>query len=88
MAGKRNEALAVLRELEERYAKQQADGRDIAVFYAGLGEKDQAFAWLEKDFQAHDSSLADIGLETALDSLRDDSRFKDLTRRMGIPVLE
>jgi serine/threonine-protein kinase len=88
MAGKRNEALAVVRELEERYAKQQADGRDIAVVYAGLGEKDQAFAWLEKDFQARGSSLADIRLETAFDSLRDDSRYKDLARRIGLPELK
>ncbi|HEX4900029.1 MAG TPA: hypothetical protein VFV61_05815, partial [Pyrinomonadaceae bacterium] len=62
-----------------------ADGRDIAEVYAGLGEKDQVFAWLEKDFQRHDHSMAQLRLEAGLDLVRDDPRFKDLMRRMGLP---
>jgi serine/threonine-protein kinase len=85
MTGNRKEALAIVKELEERYPKQQADGRDIAEVYAGLGEKDQVFAWLEKDFQRHDHSMAQLRLEAGLDLVRDDPRFKDLMRRMGLP---
>ena len=85
MSGNRKEALAIVKELEERYPKQQADGRDIAEVYAGLGEKDQVFAWLEKDFQRHDHSMAQLRLEAGLDLVRDDPRFKDLMRRMGLP---
>jgi eukaryotic-like serine/threonine-protein kinase len=84
VSGNRKEALAIVKELEERYPKQQADGRDIAEVYAGLGEKDQVFAWLEKDFQRHDHSLAQLRLEASFDFLRDDPRFKDLLRRMGL----
>src|SRR6266567_1015477 len=58
ISGGRAEALAVLRELEGKYEKHEAIGQDLAAVYAGLGEKDQAFAWLEKDFQARSGLLA------------------------------
>jgi hypothetical protein len=53
--------------------------------HAGLGEKDQAFAWLEKDFQAHSGVLPDIRWEPPFEPLRSDPRFEDLQRRMGLP---
>jgi tetratricopeptide (TPR) repeat protein len=55
--GKRAEALRVLKELEGRYDKHEAIGQDFAAVYAGLGGKDQAFAWLEKDFQSRSGLL-------------------------------
>jgi serine/threonine-protein kinase len=82
--GKQTEAQAVIKELQERYSKQQADGRDIAVVYAGLDDKDQAFAWLEKAFQYHSHFLAALRLEPLLDSLRNDPRWSDLQRRVGM----
>jgi serine/threonine-protein kinase len=80
--GQRNEAQSVIKELEDRHAKQQADGRDLAVVYSGLGDKDQAFAWLEKAFQYHSLFLSGLRLEPALESLRDDPRWDDLQRRV------
>ncbi|HKA22100.1 MAG TPA: protein kinase [Blastocatellia bacterium] len=80
--GQKNEAQSVIKELEDRHAKEQADGRDLAVAYSGLGDKDHAFAWLEKAFQYHSSSLSALRLEPALDSLRDDPRWDDLQRRV------
>jgi hypothetical protein len=53
--------------------------------YAGLGEKDQAFAWLEKDFQARSGLLAWIRWAIPFDSLHSDPRSADVLRRMGIP---
>jgi hypothetical protein len=52
--------------------------------YAGLGEKDKAFAWLEKAFQTKE----DLGLirwRIFYESLRDDPRYKDLLNRMNLP---
>jgi len=83
--GKQSEAQAVIKELEERYSKQQADGRDIAVIYVGLNDKDQAFARLEKAFQYHSHFLAGLRLEPLLDPLRSDPRWSDLQRRVGLP---
>jgi hypothetical protein len=53
--------------------------------YAGLGDKDKAFEWLEKDFQSRNGDLAYIRWEIPYESLRDDPRYKDLLKRMGLP---
>jgi len=50
----------------------------------GLGEKDQAFAWLEKDFQRHGAVLPSVAYWSWFDSLRDDARYADLLQRMGL----
>ena len=57
IAEQRDEARAILKELEEKYAKHEALGQFLAAVYASLGEKDQAFAWLEKDFQSRSGIL-------------------------------
>jgi hypothetical protein len=83
--GNRSEALAIARELEAKFARGEADGRDVAVVYSGLGENDKVFAWLEKDFQSRSSSLVELRSEVPFIPLRNDPRFKDLLRRMGLP---
>jgi Flp pilus assembly protein TadD len=85
---KRGEATAVIEELQKRYAQRQANGYDIARVYVGLGEKDQAFAWLEKDFQSRNATMPGFSYLPPLDSLRGDPRFKDLARRIGLPELK
>jgi tetratricopeptide (TPR) repeat protein len=84
-AGKRDEALAVAKELEQKYAAKEIDGVRIASVYIGLGDKDKAFEWLEKDFQARRPTLMEMRLELEFRSVRDDPRYKDLLRRMGLP---
>ena len=84
LAGKRAEALAIIKELEERYARGQGTGSQLATVYAGLGDKDHAFAWLEKDFQQHTSGLVWVVWWMPYDDLRSDSRYTDLVRRMGL----
>ena len=82
--GRRSEALTVVKELQEKYSKREASGNDIARVYLGLGEKEQAFAWLEKDFRSRDSTIAFWLYQVPLISLREDPRFKDLVARMGM----
>jgi len=84
LSGQRAEALEVLKELEGKYQRHEAVGRDVGAVYAGLGDKDQAFAWLEKDFQTRSGLLMRIRWEFAFESLRSDPRFADLLRRMGL----
>lgn len=83
--GKRAEAIAIIKEMEEKYAQKEAIGQYIAFVYAGLSDKDKAFEWLEKDFQNRDGKLAESRWEVELESLRDDARFKDLLKRMNLP---
>jgi len=82
--GKVAEAEVVIKELQERYNNQQADGRDLAVVYAGLDDKNQAFAWLEKAFAAHSNFLAILRLEPSLDPLKSDPHWLELLRRVGV----
>ena len=83
--GKRAESIAVIKELEDKYARKEANGQYIAFVYSGLGEKDKAFEWLEKDFQARNGKLQEIRWQIPFESLRDDPRFKDLLKRMNLP---
>jgi len=85
VTGRRAEALAILKELEAKYERHEVLGQDLAAIYAGLGDKDQAFAWIEKDFQAHSGLLARTRWQLPFESLRSDARFADLLRRMGLP---
>jgi serine/threonine protein kinase/Tfp pilus assembly protein PilF len=84
IAGRRNEALSILRELEEKYARHEAAETDVATIYVGLGDKDQAFVWLEKGFQAHSGVLPYIGGYLQWETLRTDPRYADLMQRMGL----
>ena len=82
--GRRSEAEAVIKELEKRYADRLADGRDLAVVYAGLDDKDKAFAWLQKAFADHSVFLGFLKLEPMLEPLRSDARWNELERRVGV----
>lgn len=86
-AGQQVQARNVLRDLTEQSERvhTQELWTGIAQVYAALGEKDQAFAWLEKDFQHRDGGLTLIKVTPFLDSLHQDPRFTDLVRRIGLP---
>jgi serine/threonine-protein kinase len=56
-----------------------------AEVYAWRGEKDEAFAWLERGFVHHDPGLADLKFDPLLANVRDDPRFAALVRKMGLP---
>lgn len=57
----------------------------IAELYVRLGEKNQAFHWLEKAYQERRHNMALIKTEPMLDSLHSDPRFSDLLRRLSLP---
>jgi len=84
VTGRRAEALTILKELEEKYTQGKSSAQFLAGVYAGLGEKDQAFAWLEKDFQQRSGQLPTIAWRLHFDGLRGDPRYHDLLRRMGL----
>ena len=79
-----SEADSIIKELELRYANKRADGRDLAIVYAGLDDKDKAFDWLEQSFEYHSSFIPGLRLEPLLESLQGDPRWDDLLRRIGI----
>ena len=82
-SGKKDQAEKILAELKA-LKQPQISPYLIAMVYAGLGEKDQAFLWLEKAYQEHSRSLWGLKVNPAWDSLRSDRRFTDLLRRIGL----
>lgn len=57
---------------------------EIAETYAVTGDKEKAFAWLEKSYQMRQANLVSLKVDPALDSLRDDPRYVDLLRRVHL----
>ena len=83
--GRRADAIEIIKELEQKYGRKEAIGQNIAAVYAGLGDKDKAFEWLEKDFQSRSGRLGELRWEDQFETFRDDPRFKELVKRMGLP---
>ncbi len=84
VSGKRREAQNILAEIESLWKRRYFSPIDIALIHAGLGDKDGAFAWLTKAYDARDPQLIWVNVEPELKRLRTDPRFKDLLRRMGL----
>lgn len=57
----------------------------IASVYAALGDKDQAFVWLERAYENRDFFMTYLNVYPFFDPLRSDPRFRRLTERVGIP---
>jgi hypothetical protein len=80
-------AQKLLKELRELSERRFASAYDFAILYAGLGEKDQAFEWLERAYEERSFSLVmSLKAEPRLDNLQSDPRFQDLVRRVGLPA--
>ena len=72
-------------EMNDDPAKPAYDPLETAQGYAILGEKDQAFLWLEKSYQLHQQDLIHLRWSAALIGLHSDPRYADLLRRIGFP---
>jgi serine/threonine protein kinase/tetratricopeptide (TPR) repeat protein len=81
--GEKTEARKILEKL-----KTQADlyvpSENIAALYANLGEKDQAFEYLQKGYEEGSIYMIFIKVDPELDPLRSDHRFAELLRKMGL----
>ena len=79
---------ALVKEIERRKqlaTRRYVDPGGIGYLYAALGDKDQAFAWLEKAYPDKSGALWNIKDDHTMDALRSDPRYIDLLRRMGLP---
>ena len=83
--GRRQQAEEVLRRWREIEKSEYVLNYWMAVTYAALGEKDAAFAELEKAHQAQDFFVQRLKVDPFLDPLRSDPRFADLIRKVGLP---
>jgi hypothetical protein len=86
VSGKTAEAQKVLDHLKELSAHGWVAPYNVAVIYAGLGDKNQAFAVLEQAYKDRSYYMATyLATDERLDNLRSDPRFADLRKRVGLP---
>jgi hypothetical protein len=57
---------------------------DISQIHARLGEKEETLSWLEKAYTEHDSGLVSLAVDPLFDSVRSDSRFRELLKRLKL----
>ncbi len=83
-AGQRRDALKLLRELKNRDAQNPVSPVSFARIYTGLGDKEQAFAWLRKAYDERLDHLLHVGADPIFDPLRSDPRFNELLHDIGL----
>jgi TolB-like protein len=85
VAGHRDDAQRILRELQEGSSQRYVTPYMLGRIYAALGEKDQAFRWLETAYQERAPWMVLLKRDPRLDSLRADPRYEALVSRMNYP---
>ena len=85
LAGREAQAHTILNELLELNKTRYVTPAALANVYIGLGDKEQAFVWLEKAYQEKSNYLAWLKMFPIIDPLRSDPRYADLVRRVGLP---
>ena len=84
VAGKKEEALKILTDLQSLSKERYVAPYNFALIYIGLGDKEQAFTWLNKAYEERSDSLRFLKVNPIYDSLRSDPRFADLLKRMKL----
>jgi serine/threonine protein kinase/tetratricopeptide (TPR) repeat protein len=84
-AGKRANAQEVLAQLQERAKTKYVAALEFAVVYAGLGDKEKAFDWLQKAYLERSTWLVHIKWDDRFADLHGDPRFTALLRQIGLP---
>lgn len=83
-AGNKTAAERMIRLLKENVRKDGVGRYEIALVYAGLGDKTRAFKWLDAAYRAHDVGLVYLKVDPCLDPLRSDPRFAVLLQLEGL----
>jgi TolB-like protein/DNA-binding winged helix-turn-helix (wHTH) protein/Flp pilus assembly protein TadD len=83
-AGRRDDALRLIKELEQRREKGYVPAAAFVIPYLSLGENDRVFEWLERAYNEQSTMLQFLKVYPGFDSVRGDPRFSDLLRRVGL----
>jgi serine/threonine protein kinase/tetratricopeptide (TPR) repeat protein len=82
--GQKGEAQKIIDTLKERSSREYIDPALIGLVYIALDEKDAAFSWLAKAFDARSGWMIWLKVDPKFDPLRSDARFNELMKRVGI----
>lgn len=83
--GRANDAMAVLETIQSLSRERYIPPYATALVYAGLGDTDTAFSWLDRALELHDVHLALLPTDPKWDAFRSDARFSALLQRSGLP---
>ena len=83
-AGRRDQAHKALAGLHRRSTQQHVTAFCMATVYAGLGEKDEVLAWLEKAYSDRDEQMVLLNVEQKFDGMHSTPGFRELIRRMKL----
>ena len=85
-AGRTSEAAAIVDQAQKQVLVDHLrnDPYAIAKVYAGLGEADKAFEWLEKALREREGRMTLIKVDALLNELHADPRFPELLKRVGL----
>jgi len=86
-AGRPVEAGQILDDLTRQANQKYVAPYFFAGIHVGLGENDRALEYLEKAYEEHSNWLIYLHIDPSMDDLRDDPRFQDLVRRVGLPAM-
>jgi TolB-like protein/Tfp pilus assembly protein PilF len=84
--GRITDAQAIVEELKQEVQNSGVGRYEIALIYAGLGDKNNAFQWLERSYDSHDKGMLYLKVDPCIDPLREDPRLQDLIKRVGFPT--
>lgn len=84
-SGRRDEALKLLSELKQETTRDYVQSYTFALIYIGLGDKEEALSWLEKQMLARSETANQYAVAPELDDLRSEPRFKAMLRQMNLP---
>jgi tetratricopeptide (TPR) repeat protein len=84
VTGHKEETQRMAEQFKRTFSKRYIPSTYFGMLYAGMGDKQRAIMWLEKACAERADGLTWIGVEPMLDDLRDDFRFKEIVRKVGL----
>jgi TolB-like protein/tetratricopeptide (TPR) repeat protein len=84
--GQPDAALKLVEELKGLDARNRGNSFALVWAYAGLGDKEQFFTWLERAFSEKRDRMVWLNVDPFLEPMRSDPRFADVVRRVGLPT--
>ena len=84
VSGKKAEARQVLADLEQLQTQRYVSPYTVAAIYAGLGDQERSFKWLEKAVEERDIWLMNLKVDPVFSSLRSNRHFSDILARIRL----
>jgi TolB-like protein/tetratricopeptide (TPR) repeat protein len=83
--GRVAEATAIIEQMKQEVQRSGIGRYEIALIYAGRGDKDRAFEWLQTALKTRDKGMLYLRIDPCVDPLRSDGRFQQLISAVGFP---